>query len=81
MKIFINFSPHKSYFLEKIPKEIVNSNKVSFTQNKSISIVGDNKKAPTTYIPTRPAKRGYNSDEIDDKIIINNITNRILEKI
>ena len=36
VKIFINFSPHKLYFLKKIPKEIANSNKVYFTHNKSI---------------------------------------------
>tara|TARA_B100001123_G_C15254721_1_gene1004232 strand:- start:839 stop:1783 length:945 start_codon:yes stop_codon:yes gene_type:complete len=36
VKIFINFSPHKSHFLEQIPKEIINSNKVYFTHNKSI---------------------------------------------
>ena len=112
IKIFINFSPHKSYFLEQIPKEIVNSNKVSFTQNKSISeimniinsckfIVGNEtgpiclgaslkKEVHSIYLPvhTKPESQiisdktyYYNTDEIDDKIIINNITNRILEKI
>ena len=36
VKIFINFSPKKLYFLEKIPKEISDSNKVLFTHNKNI---------------------------------------------
>ncbi len=36
VKIFINFSPSKLYFLKKIPKEISDSNKVLFTHNKSI---------------------------------------------
>ena len=36
VKIFINFSPKKLHFLEKIPKEISGSNKVLFTHNKSI---------------------------------------------
>ena len=35
-KIFINFSPFKLHFLEKIPKEIIDSNKVLLTHNKSI---------------------------------------------
>jgi len=36
VKIFINFSPSKLYFLKKIPKEISDSSKVLFTHNKSI---------------------------------------------
>ena len=36
VKIFINFSPSKLHFLEKIPKKIFDSNKVFFTHNKSI---------------------------------------------
>ena len=36
VKIFINFSPSKLHFLEKIPKEIFDSNKILFTHNKSI---------------------------------------------
>ena len=35
-KIFINFSPSKSYFLNKFPKEITSSNKVCFTYKNSI---------------------------------------------
>jgi len=112
IKIFINFSPHKSFFLEKIPGEIVNSNKVSFTQNKSILeiiniinsckfIVGNEtgpiclgaslkKEVHSVYLPihTKPESQiisdktsYYNTDEIDDEIIINTITNRILEEI
>ena len=36
VKIFINFSPSKLNFLEKFPKKIIDSNKVSFTHDKSI---------------------------------------------
>jgi len=36
VKIFINFSPSKLYFLKKIPEEISDSSKVLFTHNKSI---------------------------------------------
>ena len=31
IKIFINFSPSKLYFLDQIPKEIASSNKIEFT--------------------------------------------------
>ena len=36
VKIFINFSPSKLYFLDQIPKKIINSNKIKFTHNKNI---------------------------------------------
>ena len=36
VKIFINFSPSKLYFLDLIPKKIVNSNKIKFTHNENI---------------------------------------------
>jgi len=35
-KIFINFSPFKLHFLEKIPKKIIDSNKILLTHNKNI---------------------------------------------
>ncbi len=111
VKIFINFSPHKSYFLEQIPKEIINSDKVNFTQKKSILeimniinsckfIVGNEtgpiclgaslkKEVHSIYLPihTKPESQiisdktfYYNTDELNDEIIINNITNRLLNK-
>ena len=36
VKIFINFSPPKLYFLDQIPKKIINSNKIKFTHNENI---------------------------------------------
>ena len=36
VKVFINFSPSKLYFLDQIPKKIINSNKINFTHNKNI---------------------------------------------
>ena len=36
VKIFINFSPSKTHFLKKIPKEIINSNKILFCHEKTI---------------------------------------------
>ena len=36
VNIFINFSPNKLHFLEKIPKTISESKKIHFTYNKSI---------------------------------------------
>jgi len=36
VKIFINFSPSKLYFLDQIPKKIINSNKIKFTHNENI---------------------------------------------
>ena len=35
-KIFINFSPSNLYFLDQIPKKIINSNKIKFTHNENI---------------------------------------------
>ncbi len=37
LKIYINFSPAKLNFLKLLPNEIVNSNKITLTYNKSIS--------------------------------------------
>ena len=37
IKIFINFSPNKSYFMKILPKEFVTSKKISFTCKKKIS--------------------------------------------
>ena len=37
LKIYINFSPTKLYFLKLLPEEIINSNKVTLTHNKTIS--------------------------------------------
>jgi len=37
IKIFINFSPSKLFFFNLLPKEIVNSEKVTFTDKKNIS--------------------------------------------
>tara|TARA_Y100001970_G_scaffold188095_1_gene228788 strand:- start:54 stop:983 length:930 start_codon:yes stop_codon:yes gene_type:complete len=39
IKIFINFSPSKSYYLNLLPKDIVNSNKITFTNEKGIDEV------------------------------------------
>ena len=36
-KIFINFSPSKLFFLDLLPKEIISSKKILFTNKKSIS--------------------------------------------
>ena len=36
-KIFINFSPSKIFFLDLLPKEVVSSEKVVFTNKKKIS--------------------------------------------
>tara|TARA_Y100000590_G_scaffold347793_1_gene398546 strand:- start:2681 stop:3607 length:927 start_codon:yes stop_codon:yes gene_type:complete len=36
-KIFINFSPGKEIFFENFPKEIISSEKISFTHEKTIS--------------------------------------------
>ena len=36
-KIFINFSPSKLFFLDLLPKEIISSEKILFTNKKSIS--------------------------------------------
>ena len=37
INIYINFSPSKLHFLKLLPKEIINSNKVTLTHNKTIS--------------------------------------------
>ena len=37
LKIYINFSPTKLYFLKLLPKEILNSDKIILAYNKSIS--------------------------------------------
>ena len=37
VKIFINFSPSKLFFLDLLPKEIISSEKILFTNKKSIS--------------------------------------------
>ena len=37
VKIFINFSPSKLFFLDLLPKEIISSKKILFTNKKSIS--------------------------------------------
>ena len=37
LKIYINFSPTKLDFLKLLPKEIINSDKITLTYNKSIS--------------------------------------------
>ena len=37
INIYINFSPSKLYFLKLLPKEIINSDKVILTHNKTIS--------------------------------------------
>ena len=37
VNIYINFSPSKLHFLKLLPKEIINSNKVTLTHNKTIS--------------------------------------------
>jgi ADP-heptose:LPS heptosyltransferase len=37
INVYINFSPSKLHFLKLLPKEIINSNKVVLTHNKTIS--------------------------------------------
>ena len=37
INVYINFSPSKLHFLKLLPKEIINSNKVTLTHNKTIS--------------------------------------------
>ena len=105
------FEGGKLQYESYIEKEITNSNKVSFTQNKSILeimniinsckfIVGNEtgpiclgaslkKEVHSIYLPihTKPESQiisdktfYYNTDELNDEIIINNITNRLLNK-
>ncbi len=111
-KIFINFSPTKLYFIDLLPKEIINSKNIFFTNKNTIyeimqiinscdCVIGNEsgpvclgaslkKEVHSIYIPlhTPPESKiinsntyYYNTDNENDKTIINKITDRVTKNI